>query len=108
MNSNEMMFTSLGALITASITILTMFIRHYLIKDSKKLDEGSQIRVELRLRCTGLEKRIDTLTEENEKWRMKYFDDMQRCHEMNQCLKNDVNVLTAALQDLKDRFMPKK
>ncbi len=103
-----MMFTTLGGLIGGVITIFTMYIRHYFIRDSKKLDEGAQIRIELRKRCMDLEKKIDLQTEENERWRVKYFTDTQKQQEIILTLKQDLASVTVQLQDIKERFIPKR
>lgn len=108
MTPHELFFTSLGAILTGVITITILFLKHYFISDSKKFDESSQIRSELRSRCSQLEARIDALTMDNEKWRVRYFSETQKLSEINMTLKHDIAALNAQLQDVKERFIPKK
>lgn len=108
----------IGALITGVIAWVGMIIKYYITKGEKTLDEGGQIRLELRESNKKLAERLDAqrieyeakisqLRTDYETWKDKYYQDTVRLEKEKIAYLNEIAALKVQIADIKARFLTK-
>jgi len=105
LDSAQAQYVGAGAVALAALQIGGKVVAHFVFKDSKKLDEASQIRLELRLRCEKLEHEIDDIRNESNQWRDKYYKETELLRAENFDLKLELKAQASQLTDIKTKMM---